>query len=92
MRVFTGFFALFQLLEEKADLTKRRFALEKLIDNRIPRCYLATEPVNALTESSYRPANLADVFPPRENLSTVIIAITISGNSRPPSGCIEILP
>ncbi|KAM7533941.1 hypothetical protein Aperf_G00000106920 [Anoplocephala perfoliata] len=67
------------ILEQKVDLTRRRFALEHLLDNRIPRSYMQTEPANALAESTSYPTSLSDLFPPKENLATAIIAISIHG-------------
>ncbi|KAL5105698.1 Ca 2 calmodulin-responsive adenylate cyclase [Taenia crassiceps] len=67
------------LLEQKVDLTGRRFALEHLLDNQIPRAHLPTEPSNTLAESCTYPSSLSDLFPPREHLATGVIAITIYG-------------
>uniref|UniRef100_A0A0R3WA41 Guanylate cyclase domain-containing protein n=1 Tax=Taenia asiatica TaxID=60517 RepID=A0A0R3WA41_TAEAS len=67
------------LLEQKVDLTGRRFALEHLLDNQIPRAHLPTEPSNTLAESCTYPSSLSDLFPPREHLATGVIAIAIYG-------------
>lgn len=61
------------------DLTGRRFALEHLLDNQIPRAHLPTEPSNTLAESCTYPSSLSDMFPPREHLATGVIAISIYG-------------
>ncbi|KAM3176377.1 hypothetical protein ACTXT7_006646 [Hymenolepis weldensis] len=70
------------ILEEKVELTRCRFALEHLLENRIPRAYMQMEWSNALAESTTDPTHLCDLFPPKENLATAVIAITIHGISK----------
>lgn len=60
-------------------MTRRRFALERLLENRIPRAYMHMEPGNTLTESSTGSLNLSDLFPPKENLATAVLAVAIHG-------------
>lgn len=70
------------LLEQKVDLIGRRFALEHLLDNQIPRAHLPTEPTNTLAESCTYPSSLSDMFPPREHLATAVIAVAIHGTGK----------
>nr|CDS30790.2 adenylate cyclase [Hymenolepis microstoma] len=67
------------ILQAKVELTRCRFALEHLLENRIPRTYMQTEPNRTLSESNTDSTNLSDLFPPKENLATAVIAITIHG-------------
>ncbi|VDN98826.1 unnamed protein product [Rodentolepis nana] len=67
------------ILKAKVELTRCRFALENLLENRIPRTYMQMEPNRTLSESTADSANLSDLFPPKENLATAVIAITIHG-------------